>query len=108
MPEITPGEDTTEYAVTQSNAALGTLITVLGLITTVAGPVLTALAQNPLVQGNNTLAGILAAAGVVVMACGVALKALTGNAYVQARTKLKIAATPHEAVWGGSATPSAK
>ena len=47
------------------------VITVLGFVVAVVGPVAAALAANPLVAAHAQLVSVLAVVGMVVMACGV-------------------------------------
>jgi Tfp pilus assembly protein PilN len=70
---------------------LGLVLTILGLITTVGGPVVAALAANPQVQAHQKLVTVLAWAGVVVMVCGVALTALHNWQQTNQDTALKLA-----------------
>lgn len=55
---------------------LGPVLTVLGLITAVGGPVLVTLSSNPLVATNARLVKVLAAVGVIVTLAGVIHDAL--------------------------------
>lgn len=55
---------------------LGQVLTVLGLLTAVGGPVLAALLANPVVAAHSTLVSVLGVVGVLVTVVGVAHDAL--------------------------------
>lgn len=70
---------------------LGKLVTILGLVVTVGGPVVTFLLSNPIMQSHKTLAAILALAGVAVTACGIAHDALQQWMQLHAQTQITVA-----------------
>ena len=73
--------------------AMATVLTVLGLVVAVGGPVIAALAANPVVAAHSRLVGILAGVGVIITVAGVAHDALLkwqASSHVQALEVLRL------------------
>jgi hypothetical protein len=75
------------------------ILTALGLITGVVGPVITAAVGNPLLTSNHLLQGVLAGLGVFVVLAGVAHDALltwqaSNEEHLQAMAKIAPPVTP--------------
>lgn len=81
---VKAGEDTTEFAVTQSANLWGTIATILGGLITIGSAVLPQL-------GDNSKVGIIG--GAVIAVAGIVLKALTSMGYIKARADVKSAAS---------------
>jgi hypothetical protein len=89
---LKPGEQTTEYAATQSASLWSTILMVAGLITTIVPPIIDSLKQIPTSTTNPTLTIIIAVCGILVTVAGALVKATTTSAYSTSRGLIKAAA----------------
>ena len=72
---------------------LGLILTILGLVTAVGGPVLAALLANPVVAAHANLVSVLGVIGIIITLAGVAHDALlkwqaSNQVHLQAMAKL--------------------
>lgn len=80
---MTPGNQTTEYAVTQSTGILSILTALAGFVLAIAPQVSVMFAASP---------GVVSAAGVALAIAGVVTKSINTTAYTAARAQVKSAA----------------
>jgi Na+/proline symporter len=102
-----PGEQTTEYEVTQSAGAWGVALLVCGVITTVLPDLLAALKQSKDISGSETGHIVIVVGGILMALAGAVMKAITATNYTQSRGLTKAAAMRDLDLSQPAATPAA-
>jgi hypothetical protein len=86
-----PGEQTSEFAVTQSAGAWGVALMVCGIITTTLPDILSALKASKDISGSETGHTIIVVGGIIMALAGAVMKGLTAATYNTSRGLVKAA-----------------
>jgi hypothetical protein len=102
---LKPGEQTSEFQVTQATGAWGIVLMVCGTITTILPQIIDSIKQAPQVADTQSGKTVIMVAGVLIAISGAVLRAASTMSYNQSRAIVKGAALRDISVEPAPAAP---